>query len=203
MLTRMAPREGAAQSAVVPAGTDIVIQPDIAPDGTSLLYGRVRPDGNMDISMHVLGSSAEERSVLSTPAQEAGPRFSPDGAWFVYQSNETGSPEIYIRSFPEGDNKQQVSRGGGYRGVWRRDGKELFYISPDGDLMAVPVTLTPTLSVGVPRKLFRTPIDPTGAMIYAVFDVAPDGQRFLMVVPSTDAPQPVNVILNWQSLLKK
>jgi hypothetical protein len=96
-----------------------------------------------------------------------------------------------------------VSRGGGYRGIWRRDSNELFYISPDGDLMSVPVTLTPTLSVGTPQKLFRTPIDPAGAMTHSQFDVAPDGHRFLMVVPSTDAPQPVNVILNWQSLLEK
>ncbi len=203
MLVRMEPREGAAQSPVLLPGTDIVVQPDISPDGQSLMYFRTRPDGNGDIWVHVLGNSAEERSVLSTPAQESGARFSPDGAWFVYQSNETGSPELYIRSFPAGDNKQQVSRGGGYRGVWRRDGKELFYISPDGDLMAVPVALTPALSVGTPQKLFRTPIDPAGVMTYAQFDAAPDGQRFLMVVPSTDAPQPVNVILNWQSLLKK
>ncbi|MEQ1910336.1 MAG: hypothetical protein ABMA15_16055 [Vicinamibacterales bacterium] len=69
--------------------------------------------------------------------------------------------------------------------------------------MAVSVSMTPTLSVGTPQKLFRTPIDPAGAMTYSQFDVSPDGQRFLMVVPSTDAPQPVNVILNWQSLLKK
>ncbi|MEQ1727549.1 MAG: hypothetical protein ABL982_04135, partial [Vicinamibacterales bacterium] len=108
-----------------------------------------------------------------------------------------------IRSFPAGDNKQQVSRGGGQRGVWRGDGKEVFYISPDGDLIAVPITLTPTLNVGTPQKLFRTSIDPGGFMTYMQFDVAPDGQRFLMIVPSTDAPQPVNVILNWQSLLTK
>ena len=203
MLVRMAPREGAVQSPVVPPGTDIVSQPDLSSDGQSFVYTRTKPDGNMDISLHVLEGSGDERSLLATPAFETGARLSPDGAWFVYQSNETGSPEIYIRSFPAGDNKQQVSRGGGYRGVWRRDGREMFYFSPDGDLMAAPVTLMPTLSVGTPQKLFRTPIDAAGAMTYAQFDVAPDGQRFLMVVPSTDAPQPVNVILNWQSLLKK
>lgn len=69
--------------------------------------------------------------------------------------------------------------------------------------MAASITLTPTLNVGTPQKLFRTSIDPGGFVTYGQFDVAPDGQRFLMVVPSTDAPQPVNVILNWQSLLKQ
>jgi hypothetical protein len=87
--------------------------------------------------------------------------------------------------------------------VWRRDGKELFYISPDGDLMAVPITLAPTVVVGSPQKLFRTPIDPGATLTYFQFDVAADGQRFLMIVPSTDAPEPVNVILNWQSLLER
>ena len=69
--------------------------------------------------------------------------------------------------------------------------------------MAALIAVAPTLSVGAPQRLFRTGIDPGGFMTYAQFDVAPDGQRFLMVVPSTDAPQPLNVILNWQSLLKK
>ncbi|MEQ1910337.1 MAG: protein kinase, partial [Vicinamibacterales bacterium] len=112
MLVRMAPAEGAAQSVVVPAGADVVLQPDLAPDGKGILYLRTRPDGNVDIALHSPGGSVEERSVLSSPANESGPRFSPDGAWFQYQSNETGSPEIYVRSFPAGDNKQQVSRRG-------------------------------------------------------------------------------------------
>lgn len=87
--------------------------------------------------------------------------------------------------------------------MWRRDGKELFFVSPDGNLMAVAITAKPSLVVGSPEKLFRTPIDPGGAISYFQFDVHPDHQRFLMVVPLTDAPQPVNVILNWQSLLKE
>jgi serine/threonine protein kinase/Tol biopolymer transport system component len=203
MLVRMVPQEGASQVPVVPPGNAVIVGPDISPDGRSLAYLRVRVDGNGDLYLHSLEKPGEERPLLATPAYENSPRFSPVGTWIAYQSNETGSPEIFVRSFPAGGEKQQVSRGGAYRPVWRRDGKELFYLSPDGDLMAVAIMLTPSLVVGPPEKLFRTPIDPGGAITYFQFDVHPDNQRFIMTVPVTDAPQPVNVILNWQSLLKK
>ena len=108
-----------------------------------------------------------------------------------------------MRSFPDGREKQQVSRGGGSRPVWRRDGSELFFLSPDGDLMAAPMTRRTTLDVGVPQKLFRTPVD-MGLAIGAIqYDVHPDGQRFVILAPATDTPQPVNVVLNWQALLPK
>ena len=201
-LVRMAPREDAPQSTVVPPSEAVVVNPDI-PDGRSLVYQRVGLDGNGDLYSHSLEKPDEERLFLATPAYEGVPRLSPDGKWIAYQSNESGSTEIFIRSFPDGGDKQQISHGGAFRPVWRRDGKELFYLSPDCDLMAVPIALKPSLVAGTPAKLFRTPIDPGGASTYTQFDVAPDNQRFIMVVPVTDAPQPVNVILNWQSLLKQ
>jgi eukaryotic-like serine/threonine-protein kinase len=201
-VVQMAPREGAPQSTVVPRGKAVVVNPD-SPDGRSLIYARIGLDGNGDLYFRSLEKPDEERSFLATPAYEGAPRLSPDGAWIAYQSNETGSPEIFVRSFPDGGEKTQISRGGAFRPVWRRDGKEVFYLSPDCDLMAVPITLKPSLLAGTPEKLFRTSIDPGGASTYTQFDVHPDNQRFIMVVPVTDAPQPVNVILNWQSLLKK
>ena len=75
--------------------------------------------------------------------------------------------------------------------------------APDGDLMAVSVSLKPTAVVGPPQKLFRTAIDPGGAIGFFQFDAHPDNERFIMAVPVNDAPQPVNVVLNWQSLLKR
>lgn len=108
-----------------------------------------------------------------------------------------------MRSIPDGQNKQQVSHGGGARPVWRRDGRELFFLSPDGDLMATAIDSRETLEVGIPQKLFRAPIDIGGMDTLQQYDVHPDGQCFVITAPAIDTPQPLNVILTWQSLLPK
>jgi eukaryotic-like serine/threonine-protein kinase len=202
-LVRMAPQEGAAQVPVLPSDEAIVTLSEGAPDGQSVAYVRIRPDGDADIYLHSLSPAGADRPFLATPAFETAPRFSPDGAWVAYQSNETGVPEVFIRSFPSGTDKLPISRGGGYRPVWGHDGHELFYLSGDGDLMSVAVTVSPSLAAGTPERLFRTPIDPGNANVFYQFDTHPDGRRFVMVVPEADAPQPFNVILNWQTLMKK
>jgi Tol biopolymer transport system component len=202
-LVMMADREGATPSSVVTPGGAVVNLSEPSPDGRSVVYGRVRPDGNGDIYLHALDQrGGPDQAFLATPAFETGARFSPDGAWVAYQSNETGIPEVFIRSFPAGTDKMQVSQDGGHRPVWSRDGKEVFFLSGDVDMMAATVIKKPTLTVGTPKILFRTPIDPGSASVFYQFDVHPDG-RFAMIVPETDAPQPFNVILNWQRLLKK
>jgi eukaryotic-like serine/threonine-protein kinase len=202
MLVRIPAREGAAVTPIVVPDEGIVTLSEPSPDGRTVAYARIRPDGDSDLYLHRLDQEVANEPFLATPAFETGLRFAPDGKRVAYQSNETGVPEVFIRSFPDGTDKLQVSQGGGYRPVWSHDGRELFYLSGDGDMMAVAVTVAPTLTAAAPQRLFRTAIDPGGASIFYQFDVHPDG-RFAVVVPETDAPQPFNIILNWQTLLRK
>ena len=121
----------------------------------------------------------------------------------AYNSDESGSTEVYVASFPAFENRRQVSLRGGGVPRWRADGKELFYMSPDGKLMSVPVKPGPTPDFGVPTMLFQTPIrvPSLGIDQYAVTG---NGQRFLVLSPTEDAaPVPITVVLNWTSRLKQ
>jgi hypothetical protein len=120
----------------------------------------------------------------------------------AYQSNESGRFQIYVQTVPPSGAKYQISSSGGTAPHWRRDRKELFYVSADQKLMAVPIKLGATVEVGTPQPLF--PIPQTGAG----FAYAPmgDGQRFLVNAPAggeTAAVQPVTVVTNWQAGLKR
>jgi hypothetical protein len=147
---------------------------------------------------------------VSSEFPELSARLSPDGRWFAYASNESGTHEIYVRPFnpdavpgaASAGGRVMTSKGGATFGgaTWRGDGRELFYVSPDGTLMAVAVTSEPTFSVsGAPRALFKLPAP------VVFFDASRDGERFLIAVPegSTPAPPPpYRVILNWTSMLR-
>jgi Tol biopolymer transport system component/predicted Ser/Thr protein kinase len=126
--------------------------------------------------------------------------FSPDGRWVAYQSNESGRYEIYVRSFPEGEGKWQISRGGGTGPVWRKDGKEILFDSENGKLMAVDIeTDGPSLQVGMGRVLF----DLDSRVQLAVYDISPDGSRFLASVSTSErSVNPVTLVVNWESQLQ-
>jgi hypothetical protein len=183
-----------------------------SPDGRFLLFTGPIP-GPADIQAVDIARVLEAREplpVVSSPFNEANARFSPDGRWFSYASNESGGYEIYVRPFnldaAPGEplstgGRVMVSKGGATAGgaLWRADGKEMFYIAPDGTLMAVAVNTEPTFSVnGAPQALFKVPQN------VLFFDVASDGQRFLIPVPEgtgASAP-PYKVVLNWTSTLQ-
>jgi dipeptidyl aminopeptidase/acylaminoacyl peptidase len=139
--------------------------------------------------------------LLNTKANETNGQISPDGKWVAYASDESGAWEIYVTSFPSAAGKWQVSRGGGSEPRWRGDGKEIFYIAPNGVLTAVPVSAESTFVTGTPSPLFqvhgRAPISSTDLFTY---DVAKDGQRFLVnryVKP--DHVPPLTILLNVSS----
>jgi eukaryotic-like serine/threonine-protein kinase len=142
---------------------------------------------------------------LQTEFNETHARFSPDSKWVAYISDETGRAEVYVQSFPASGGKWQISTGGGDQPQWRRDGKELFYLSPDRKLMAVQVKTGETFENGAPVPLFQTKVFPpvsTGARNNYV--VAADGQRFLVNnVVEENASHPITVVLNWTAQLKK
>jgi Tol biopolymer transport system component/predicted Ser/Thr protein kinase len=128
-------------------------------------------------------------------------RFSPDGRWLAYTSDETGRADVYIVPFPQVTNKWKVSTNGGAQAVWRRDGRELFYIAPDGTLMAVTVSpQAAELSVGKPVPLFSTAITD---LLSPSYDSSPDGQRFLINAMLPTTTRPMNVVSNWMGLLRK
>jgi eukaryotic-like serine/threonine-protein kinase len=119
-------------------------------------------------------------------------RFSPDNRWVVYVSDESGRDEVYVREFLSGEIRSMVSIDGGSRPAWRRDGREIFYLSPHKELVAVSVEFAAPLRVGRPQVMWKMP---PGAEDYEVMG---DGQRFLIAAPAHEHQRlPINVILNW------
>ena len=143
---------------------------------------------------------------LNTTAAENYPRFSPDSKWIAYQSNESGRDEIYVQAFvpyaPASGGKRQLSTNGGTNPQWRRDGRELYYLSAEGKLMAVEITPGAELKAESPKELFT----PSGYRVNAErgYTLTGDGQRFLLVTSAEDASvPPFTVVLNWMAEAKK
>ncbi|HXB70267.1 MAG TPA: hypothetical protein VNY05_18605, partial [Candidatus Acidoferrales bacterium] len=182
-----------------------------SPDGRYLLYST----GNKSKrDLWVLPATArtppgsKPTPYLQGPYNEQQGQFSPDGHWIAYSSDETGSYQVYVQSFPAGAAKVQVSTAGGSQPRWRRDGKEIFYISADARLTAVAVKTEPRFEAGAPHALFdvRTPAGPLIDW-FSHYDVAVDGKRFLVNTVATgsaaSAPTPITVIVNWPAALKR
>jgi hypothetical protein len=116
--------------------------------------------------------------------------FSPDGKWVAYSSTESGRLEVYVAAFPSLDKKRQVSNAGGAEPMWRHDGKELYYLSLDGNMMAVSVNAEATMDTGLPKVLFRADVlNPYGGFDVTGYNVSRDGQRFLILRARQTAKQ--------------
>ena len=122
----------------------------------------------------------------------------------AYDSNETGKMETYVQTFPQQTGKWQISPSGGFEAIWRRDGKELFYLTPDNQLMAVPVnTDGASFQAGIPKPLFQPTLIPFSNWRNIYFP-SPDGQRFLILMPQGQAkPEPITVVVNWPAMLQQ
>jgi eukaryotic-like serine/threonine-protein kinase len=173
---------------------------DLSPDGRFLLYRNTASDGGSDLWVLPMGGDRKPYSFLTTSFDERTGEFSPDGRWVAYQSNESGRFDIYVRPFLGPGGQWQVSTAGGIQPRWRPDGKELYYIAPDGKLMAASIALNGTaLEPATPTTLFQTRIWGGGsnAANKQQYDVAPDG-RFLMNVTTDDAlSPPITLLQNW------
>ncbi|HXG90555.1 MAG TPA: protein kinase [Vicinamibacterales bacterium] len=177
-----------------------------SPDGRFLLYAArgkttlkwdlwaLPPDGGKSVPFVQTGFDEEQG------------RFSPNGRWVAFVSNQSGANEVYVRAFTSDfsggsasiGGSVLVSRNGGTAPRWRGDGKELFYLAPDGKLMAIEVITGQEFRAGTPTPLFQSP---PGAI---VGDVTADGKRFLLVTPvGPSASTPFTVVLNWTAGLKK
>jgi Tol biopolymer transport system component len=139
--------------------------------------------------------------VLQTEFFESAGALSPDGRWLAYHSDESGRQEVYVRPFPGPGAKWRISREGGTFARWRGDGKEIFFATDDGKLMAVEVTTGATFTAGDPKLLFATRLRRSLSREY---DATPDGQRFLVTVaPSDEVVAPITLVQNWQVAVKR
>jgi Tol biopolymer transport system component len=166
---------------------------DWSRDGKYILYERGADLWYVSIPDMKPAEFLKATSTLKTA------RFSPDGKWVAYSSSESGKWEIYVTSFPDAHGKWQVSNAGGTQPRWRGDGKELFYLSPDDKLMAVPVKTGANFDAGTPTVLFQAYLRETVAATSEQFfyDVSRDGQKFLINTQLKSAITPMSVILNW------
>ena len=136
---------------------------------------------------------------LQTQFNETQAQFSPDGRWVAYVSDESGQPEVYVQSFAGSPERRRISTNGGARPRWRRDGRELFYLSPENKLMVVAVADGTTFQAGEPKPLFRI-----NSGVWLDYDVTADGQRFLSNNAAASAnSSPITVVLNWTADLKR
>jgi eukaryotic-like serine/threonine-protein kinase len=190
-----------------------------SPDGQVLAFIEINPTTGLDIwALRMSGPSAgsgqaasaasgqvrKAQSFLGTPFNETAPRFSPDGRWLVYISNESGRNEAYVQPYPGPGGKWQISTEGGTEPLWNPNGRELFYRSGD-KMMAVDITTQPGFAAGKPKMLFEGQYVPT-PLTAPYYDVSSDGQRFLMLKPveqAQSAPTQINVVLNWFEELKR
>ena len=188
-----------------------------SPDGRFLLFMHGDPNSSM-FNLWILPIEPQRRVAerqsapyFKSPFNITQGQFSPEPAgaprWVAYTSNESGQNQIYVQSFPAGASKFQISTNGGVEPRWRRDGKEIFYLSPEREFMAVKVKTAPTFEYGTPRELFRTHVAGGGNLdnIFR-YDVAPDGKRFLVlseVGGGGKEASPINVVLNWTAGLRQ
>jgi len=174
-----------------------------SPDGRVLSFTEVHPDTGRDIWLLPVEGERKPYPFLQTPSNESAPRFSQDGRWLAYVSDETGRFEVYVQSFPGPGGKWQISTEGGSEPVWNPNGRELFYRNGD-KVMAVDIMTETVFTVGKPKVLFEGRYEKS-TVSRANYDITPDGQRFLMVKPGEQEQPPtqINVVLNWFEELKR
>jgi Tol biopolymer transport system component len=159
-------------------------------DNRFLIYAARSPKTGMDLWLLPTMGDRKPQPFHQTPANESQGRSSPDGRWIAYVSDQSGSEEVYVRAFPPSEGRWQISTAGGTRPRWRSDGRELFFLSTDGQLMAVDVTSGPTPRYEAPRRI----LDVRGADDFAV---SRDG-RFLVPLPVNERrDRELHVVLNW------
>jgi len=197
------PADGSAADEVLFHSEFVKYPLDWSSDGKYLIFADVRPGSSWDLRL----LSVQDRKAhqwLTTNHHEWFGRISPDGRWVAYESNETGSFEVFVRPFtgptPEGieppGGKRQISSRTGGRPIWRADSRELLYIADNRDLMSVMVSSRSGASFDFesPQRLFTLPP-------LTLFEVAEDGSRILTFLPEESTSSPITVVLNWEALL--
>ena len=179
-----------------------------SPDGKQLLITAASESGNIEVRLIAVDADRKELTFLQGPFNAGGARFSRDGHWLAYVSDESGRNEVYVRSYPGAGTRIPISSDGGTQPVWSRNGRELFFRNGDQTL-SVTVGRSPSPVVGKPQILFtRTALDDSSGPAYGMaadYDVSLDGQRFIMRKHNLDNSQipAARIIFNWFDELKR
>jgi serine/threonine protein kinase/Tol biopolymer transport system component len=175
---------------------------DWSADGRFIAYTVNGPKATFDIWILPLDGDHKPYPFVETPFVEDCASFSPDGRWLAYQSDESGVVQVYVQPFPSTGVKYQVSRDGGKQPKWRRDGRELFFLSIDNALLAADIAASREFEAGTPHMLFETG---TAEMpIRQGYAVSTDGQRFLFNLPQQRSAQAtLTMVLNWPATIQK
>ncbi len=202
----LAPSSGGGPEEMLVHGATTSWDPCFSPDGRVLLYESSDPKTQYDLWFFPLLGARKPQPFLRTEASEVHASFSPNGRWLAYASDVSGRAEVYVRAFPSGEGPWQVSTEGGDQAQWRRDGSELYYLSPDRRLMAVAVNGEgAAFKAAPPKALFRARVRAPG--IVAVrndYVVTADGQRFLINKLVDDpAKATITVVVNWAARLAR
>jgi hypothetical protein len=151
------------------------------------------------MTLFALDGSQKPIPVGSRKGSSSQGRISPKGKFIAFTSNESGRDEIYVQAMPPATVYRNLSINGGHSPRWSHDGKELFFVSPDAEMMAVDITLDPINSPPVPHRLFQLKGEVLTDPAASPYDVRPDGQQFLIFMKTQRRPQdaPITVVLNW------
>jgi eukaryotic-like serine/threonine-protein kinase len=174
---------------------------DWSPDGKWIVFEMLTPGRGYDLWRYSVADKTAQ-TFIDGPSTESFGRFSPDGRWIAYYSSDSDRAEVYVRPFPTGSGKWQVSRDGGDYPSWRGDGKEIYFMQRDGRLMAAPVSSGNSFQVGAPVQLFQ--IESLADTGQARYDVAPDGSRFLFLIPVEGvkaSAASITLVHNWKQRL--
>ena len=197
--------DGSGKEELLLDATGLFNDPNSAAAGVLVFRSLSGGDTNEDLWTVPLTGERTPKPLIQSRFNELDAAVSPDGRWMAYRSDESGRFEIYVTSFPSLDQRVQVSSDGAVPGVntsltlirWRRDGRELYYLGPDGrSVIAVPVETGESFHAGNPETLFKLPRETADA------DIAPDGQSLVLTIPAQEGRRSiVNVFMNWSQEL--
>jgi Tol biopolymer transport system component len=209
--------EGVLSSDAATPSSGLPTAEDWSRDGRFIIYSltSILPANSLDLWLLPMPESGPSSALRPDAASGRKPfafaqgpgtqthgAFSPDGHWIAYVSDESSIRQVYVQPFPATGGRFQVSKDGGQQPQWRGDGKELFFLAPDGTLMVSPIEATRDFQAGIPAALFNSGGAPNARRQYAV---TRDGQRFLVNVPARgpSTAQPLTVVVNWLAAVQK
>src|SRR5262245_16314709 len=180
----------------------MLIPRQLTADGKFLLFfADLGATTGFDIFLLPVSAGAPPTPLVQGPLTDAEPAISPDDQWLAFATTETGNYEVFVQPLHQPGAKRPISTGGGRQPQWRRDGRELFFVTNDRKLYAVDVRPGPTYEFGTPRLLFTIPSNTIS--VRNSYVPSRDGQRFLVNESLDTAVPPINVVVNWAAAAKK